>query len=117
LKYHNEVGHIERDQMLDIIAKSYWFPNAKEKYVSHINNCLKCEAFSPNTGKEGFLHSNPKGNKPFELIHIDHYGPVDSGKSKKHIFVVVDGFSKCVRLYTIKTTNTREVIIALKDYF
>jgi len=76
--------------------------------VSHINNCLKCVAFSPNTGKEGFLPSIPKGSKPFELIHIDHYGPVHSGRSKKHIFVVVDGFTKI--------TNTREVIIALKDY-
>jgi len=71
-----------------------------------------CSIF-PNTGKEGFLHSNPKGSKPFEL-HIDHYGPVDSGRSKKHIFVFVDGFTKSVRLYTTKTTNTREVIIALR---
>jgi len=71
------VGHIGRDKILDIIAKSYWFPNAKEKCVSDINNCLKCVAISPSIGKEGFLHSIPKGSKPFELIHIDHYGPVD----------------------------------------
>jgi len=116
-KYHNEIGHIGRDKMLDVISKSYWFPNAKDKCLSHIENCLKCVAFSPKTGKEGFLHCIPKGSKPFELIHIDHYGPVDSGRSKKHIFVVIDGFTKFVRLYATKTTNTKEVITALKDYF
>jgi len=75
-----------------------------------------CSIF-PNTGKEGYLRLIPKGSKTFELIHIDHYGPVDSGRSKKQLFVVVDGFIKFVRLYTTKTTNTREVIAALKDCF
>jgi len=26
-KYHNEIGHIGRDKMMDIISKTYWFPN------------------------------------------------------------------------------------------
>jgi len=63
------------------------------------------------------LNSIPKGSKPFELIHIDHYGPVDSSRAKKHIFVVVDGLTKFVRLYSAKSTSTREIITALKDYF
>jgi len=56
----------------------------------HIGNCLRCVAFSPKSGKEeGLLHSIPKGNVPFE-IHIDHYGPVDNGRIKKHLFVIKD---------------------------
>lgn len=86
--------------------------------MSHIENCLKCVAFSPNTGKsEGFLHSIPKGDRPFELLHIDHYGPVAAGRVNKHIFLIIDGFTKFVRLYTTRTTNTKEVIKALTDYF
>ena len=117
-KYHNELGHIGRDKMIDVISKSYWFRKIKDKCSAHIENCLKCVAFSPKIGKaEGFLHSIPKGDKPFELIHIDHYGPVAAGRANKHIFVIVDGFTKFVRLYTTKSTNTKEVIKALKDYF
>lgn len=69
------------------------------------------------TREEGFLHNIPKASDPFELIHVDHFGPVDNSRSKKHIFVVIDSCTKFVRLYTTKTTNTREVISALKDYF
>lgn len=117
-KYHDELGHVGRDKMLDAINKTYWFPNLKKKVLEHIENCLKCIAFSPNSGKkEGFLHSIPKGNKPFQIIHIDHYGPVDKCRANKYIFAVVDGFTKFVRLYTTKTTNTKEVIKVLKDYF
>lgn len=117
-KYHDQLGHIGRDKMLSAIVKSYWFSNIKNKVMEHIENCLKCIAFSTKYGKgEGFLHSIPKGNKPFKIIHIDHYGPVDNSRLKKIILVVVDGFTKFLRLYTTKTTNTKEVINALKDYF
>jgi hypothetical protein len=117
-KYHNELAHIGRDKMIDAISRSYWFKNIKEKCKNHIENCLKCVAFSPNTGKsEGFLHSIPKGDKPFELLHIDHYGPVAAGRANKHIFLIVDGFTKFVRLYTTKTTSTKEVLKALSNYF
>jgi len=29
-----------------------------------------------------------------KIIHIDHYGPVDNGRAKKHLFVVIDGFTQ-----------------------
>ncbi|XP_039490057.1 uncharacterized protein LOC120450884 isoform X1 [Drosophila santomea] len=117
-KYHNELGHVGRDKMIEAIMKNYWFPNLKQKCSTHISNCLKCISFSPKTGKtEGFLHNIPKGNKPFEIIHIDHYGPVDLARPKKHILVIVDAFTKFVRLYATKTTNTKEVIQSLNDYF
>jgi len=102
---------------MDAIVRAYEFSNMKKKVVRHIENCIRCVAYSPKSGKgKGLLHSIPKGNVPFEIIHIDHYGPVDSGRAKKHLFVVIDGFTKYVRLYATKTTNTKEVIIALKDY-
>jgi len=65
--------------------------------------------------KEVFFNSNPKESRPFELIHIDHYGPVDSSRAIKYILVVVDGFTKFLRLYATKSTSTRQVLTALKE--
>ena len=117
-KYHDEIGHVGIDKTTDLISKSYWFPKIREKVASHIQNCLKCIVYSSKQSKEeGFLNSIPKPNQPFEVIHVDHYGPVDNGRSLKHIFVVIDAATKFVRLYPTKTTNTKEVISHLKDYF
>jgi len=116
-KYHDELGHIGKDKMIEAIGKSYRFPNMKSKVSDHAQNCLKCIAYSPKVGKgDGYLHSIPKGIKPFEIIHRDHYGPVDNSRSKKHILAVVDAFTKFVRLYTTKTTNTKKAVNALTDY-
>lgn len=117
-KYHDEMGHIGTDKMVDLITKNYWFGKMREKAGNHIQNCLKCIVFSSKYGKEeGILHNIPKKDRPFEVIHVDHFGPVDNSRSKKHIFVVIDACTKFVRLYATKTTIAKEVINAPRDYF
>lgn len=117
--YHNEMGHIGTNKMIELIKDNYWFPLIREKCETHIRNCLKCIVFSPASGKpEGTLHPIPKGGVPFETIHIDHLGPLDKQIAlKKYIFLIVDAFSKFVRLYATKTTNSREAIKCLDQYF
>ena len=91
----------------------------REKVKKYIKNCLKCIEFSPPTGKpEGHLHSIPKGDLSFQTYHIDHYGPLEkTGKGYKYIFLIVDAFTKFIRLYPCKSTTTSEAIKHLKDYF
>lgn len=119
-KHHNDMGHVGFEKTVENVQNTYWFPKIREKVKSHIKNCLKCIAFSPNSGKqEGSLHEIPKDSKPFYTIHIDHLGPMTKQHSisKRYIFVIVDGFTKFVKLYGTKTTNTAEVIKCLRNYF
>ena len=117
-KYHDEIGHVGVDKMVDLISRSYWFPQLRRKALEHVQNCLKCIAYSDKPGKEeGFLNNIPKSTTPFDVVHIDHYGPVDNGRSLKHVLVVIDASTKFVRLYATKTTKTKEVVKHLKDYF
>lgn len=59
-----------------------------------------------------------KGNKPFNTIHIDHYEPLSTTKGRfKHIFVIVDVFSKFISLYAVRQVKTKEVCSKLNEYF
>lgn len=118
-RYHDLMGHLGSDKTMEVISRNYWFPNLKFKIKEHIANCLKCVAYSPPSGKvEGKLHAIPKGNIPLDILHIDHLGPIDKEcMVKKYVFLVVDAFSKFVRLYATKTTASKETIKALQDYF
>lgn len=54
------------------------FVHIREKCEEHMKHCLKCILFALTSGRtESSLFPIPKGNVPFETIHIDHYGPVD----------------------------------------
>lgn len=49
---------------------------------------------------------------------MDHFGPLPAIKSKrKHILVVIDAFTKFVRLYPVNSTSTKEVCCSLDKYF
>lgn len=77
-KYHDELGHTSVDKVCEMIMRDYWFPKTRDKVETHVANCLKYIAYSPKSGKkEGMLQAMPKGCKPFEVLHIDHFGPVE----------------------------------------
>lgn len=118
-RYHDQMGHFAVERTYDNIIKSYWFPHMRQKIRDHVSNCLKCIAFSPSEGKrQGYLHCIPKGQVPFEVYHIDHYGPVDKDRlAKRYLLVVIDAFTKFVKLYPTKTTATQEVISHLQVHF
>lgn len=91
----------------------------KIKIDLFIKNCIKCIIYSPPIrSNEQNLYNIPKTPIPFDTLHIDHFGPLPSLISKrKHILLVVDGFTKFVKLYPVKSTSTKEVCCALKKYF
>lgn len=118
--YHDEYGHVGIDKTFELICRTYWFPNLKPKIKEHIENCLKCISFSPPQGRvEGYLCSIPKPTVPFETIHVDHCGPINNDKrlTKKHLLVIIDAFTKFVKLYAVKTTKSSETIKCLENYF
>lgn len=116
---HDDMGHIGVDRTVELIKRVYWFPKLTDSVKKYIENCLKCIIFSPSEGKrEGFLKLIEKGNKPFDTIHVDHYGPLGMTKGKfKHIFVIVDAFSKFITLYPVRSVKTKEVCSKLNEYF
>lgn len=116
---HDDLGHVGRDKVVKSITDAYWFPKIGEKVKTYIENCLKCIEFSPINGKpEGQLHGIPKGKVPFDTVHIDHCGPFEkTGKGHRHVLVIVDAFTKFVRLYACKSTTSKESIGYLGEYF
>jgi len=65
--------------------------------------------------QEGLLNPIAKGETPLDTYHVNHLGPLPSTKKNyKHIFVVIDAFSKFVWLYATKTTSTSKIVIRLR---
>ena len=60
------------------------------------------------------MNNISKSTTPFDVVHIDYYGPVDNESTLKHILVVIDASTKFVRLYA---TKTKEVVKHLRNYF
>lgn len=116
---HEKFGHFSTAKCYDRIRLHYWFPDMRKKIDSFIKNCLQCIMHAPPKSKlEKSLYNIPKKPVPFHTLHIDHFGPLPAINSKrKHVLVIIDAFTKFVRLYSTVSTSTREVCGALDKYF
>lgn len=51
-------------------------------------------------------------------MHLDHHGPLPALISKrKYLLVVIDAFTKFVKLYPMNSTSTKEISASLDKYF
>jgi len=116
IKRAHKRGHFAINKTEQIVKRDYWFRGMRAKIEKVIRNCIDCILAERKQGKqEGWLHTIEKGDLPLDCYHIDHLGPLPSTKKNyKHIFVVVDAFSKFVWFYATKSTGTAEVIARLK---
>jgi len=110
-------GHFGVKKMSENIQNEYYIPKLREKIEKYINCYVPYILAEKKRGKkEGELMRIPKGDVPLSTYHVDHLGPITmTSKLYKHLFVIVDGFSKFVWIYPTKTTNTKEVLEKLRS--
>lgn len=112
IRQTHERGHFDPDKTEKLLKVNYWFKGMRMKIEKVIRNCVNCILAERKSGKqEGYLHPIPKGENPFDSYHVDHLGPLPSTKKKyRHLFVVVDAFTKFVWLHLTKSTSIAEVL-------
>lgn len=118
--YHDDRSHCGFEKTYQGVHGSYWFPAMRKKIRDHIDNCITCLYANSSTNRlEGESQiDNFSPTKPFEIIHIDHFGPLqESPNGWKYIFVVVDAFTRYTWFFATKTTNNKEVRKYLKFLF
>ncbi len=55
---------------------------------------------------------------PFDSLHIDHIGPLPvDDKGNFHILIMIDAFSRCVELFSTKTTGASEAAGCIFQHF
>ncbi|KAH8405575.1 hypothetical protein KR215_003217 [Drosophila sulfurigaster] len=114
----HKAGHFGTQKTMHSIQQNYWIPHLEGKVSKVISNCVKCIIYNKKLGKkEGFLYKIDKGAEPLYTVHVDHLGVMDvTIKQYKHIFAIVDGFTKFVWLYPTKTTSSEEVLQKLRNW-
>ncbi|XP_011858461.1 PREDICTED: uncharacterized protein K02A2.6-like [Vollenhovia emeryi] len=117
--YHDEMSHCGFEKTVQGILSHYWFHSLRKKVRNYIDNCLTCLLFNTASNtREGELQITDNPPRPFHVLHIDHFGPINPTQDGfKHILVVVDAFSRFTFLQATKSTGTKEVVNYLSLLF
>jgi len=91
--------------MMELIKKNYWWPgvcNDVRKYVQGYQECQQNKV--QHMRKAAPLHPLFTPKTLWEEISIDVIGPLPRSEDKDAILVIVDRFSKMIRLVVTKTS-------------
>lgn len=117
--HHDDMAHCGWEKTYQGIAQNYWFPSMRKKIHVYIENCFAClMANESNNRFEGETSLYPVPCRAVEVLHLDHFGPLpETADHYKHVFIVVDAFTRFTWLYPVRTTSSREVIKCLTGLF
>ena len=110
---HNlaDVGHSGQHRILELIKRTYWWPGLKEDVKKYIQGCFKCQQNKVQYQRKAEeLHplEIPKGS--WQEISINIIGPLPKSNGMDAIVIIVDRFTKMIRLKTTTTNISSEGI-------
>ncbi|GFY13083.1 hypothetical protein TNCV_666451 [Trichonephila clavipes] len=117
IKTAHERGHFAVLRTQDLVSKDFYIPRLKDKVEKCIQNCVTCILTNRKRGKQdGALNPIEKNDLPLHTFHLDLLGPLaTTSKKYKHVFAVIDAFSKFTWLYPTRSTDAAEVINRLEN--
>ncbi|GFX93071.1 transposon Tf2-9 polyprotein [Trichonephila clavipes] len=117
IKTAHERGHFAGLRTQDLVSKDFYIPRLKYKVEKCIQNWVTCILTNRKCGKQDdTLNPIEKNDLPLHTFHVDHLGPLaTTSKKYKHVFAVIDAFSKFTWLYPTRSTDAAEVINRLEN--
>lgn len=105
--HHQLLGHFGASKVHQVMKKVYHWPDMSRSIRKIIRSCDLCQKTK---------HQNRRSQGPMtpiiaerlgQLVCVDFFGPLPNSRGCSYIFVVVDAFSKFLKLYPIKSANTK----------
>ncbi|KAM4807907.1 LOW QUALITY PROTEIN: protein NYNRIN-like [Rhinophrynus dorsalis] len=114
---HNSIGHphLGRYKVLVTLKQKYWWPNMTQTVCHVIGNCKPCLLTNnPNHQSPPYIVKEIP-NKPFDLIYLDHIGPLPSSQGYKYVLVCVDACTRFTWLYPVRSATSNTTLKCLNS--
>ena len=106
-----DIGHPEQHRMLELLKRTYWWPGLKENIKRYVQGCFKCQQNKiQHQKKAGELHPLEISQGPWQEISIDIIRPLLKSNGMDTIVVIIDQFTKMIRLKATTTNISLEGI-------
>jgi len=106
-----DIGHPGQHRMQELIKRTYWWLGLKEDVKKYVQGCTKCQQNKvQHQRKTGELHPLEIPEGPWQNISIDMIGPLPKSNGMDAIVVIIDRFTKMIRLKATTTNISSEEI-------
>ena len=117
LKEHHDpadIGHPGQHRMLELLKRTYWWPELKKDVKKYVQGCFKCQQNKvQHQRKAGELHPLEIPQGPWQEISIDIIRSLPKSNGMDAIVIIVDQFMKMIRLKATTTNISSEGIVKI----
>ncbi|GBG60105.1 hypothetical protein CBR_g3349 [Chara braunii] len=112
---HDATGHFGYKKTAANLLQRFWWPTMMRDAQLYVETCQVCQRDKPRTQVPlGLLKPLPILERPGESLSMDFMDALITNKSgMRHIFVIVDRFSKYARLVAMPETARTEYVIRM----
>ena len=119
-RYHYSLadggGHAGGQTMYDQIRLSYFWPDMERECHDFVQACEVCGG----TRSQGTIgadqRASPTPDAPFQVIHVDHKGPLPLSGGYTHVLCVVCALTKFTLYIPVKDVKGDTTLRALRDH-
>ncbi|KIL70533.1 hypothetical protein M378DRAFT_117693 [Amanita muscaria Koide BX008] len=104
-----EAGHPGRFKTTELILRTYWWPRLHADVAAYVRGCDKCQRTKDfPTRPMGTLAPNLVPERSWQIVSVDLISQLPTSHGYDAIVVVVDRFSKMIRLTPVNEQITSE---------
>ena len=108
-------GHVGGQTMYDQIRLSYYWPDMERECHAFVAACEICGQTRSQGVIGASLAAAPTPSTPFEVIHVDHKGPLPMSGGFTHVLVVVCALTRFTLYIPVTDVTGKTTLAALED--
>jgi hypothetical protein len=116
-RYHSQAGHFGVNNTLIALSRDgHFWKTLRRDTIAFITTCPICQMTWRRPRQHSIVKRTWESYDPFYSIVIDYLGPfTEDTFGYKYLFVVIDNFSRYVRIFPTKDATAYSAAIALLD--
>jgi len=114
-KTHNQMAHIGRDKLVEIISRNFWHPGLESVARELCSCCEHCQLYKVAPHSIAPPMRKIKSYYPYDLVAMDVTQYDRSARGNIGVLMVVDHFSKHLIAVPVKNKKAETIVRAVKE--
>ena len=109
-------GHVGGQTMYEQLRRDYFWADMERECHAFAAGCQRCGETRSQGTIGADLHASPTPDAPFQVIHLDHKGPLPLSNGYTAVLVVVCALTKFTLYIPVRDTKATTTLAALRDH-
>ncbi|RWS19478.1 integrase core domain protein-like protein, partial [Leptotrombidium deliense] len=113
---HDNNGHGDFRRTFGKLSERWYWYGYRIECKNYVETCEICQRMNRKTTKaEGLMTSRRIPKLPFEVVSVDHFGPLEVNEGFKYVIILIDHNTRYIVAKPQKSTKSKEFLRFIEE--